>query len=218
MQDLIHTVNQIPPTYSGKLTVLLNHEDPVVIVRHLLMLLILGREPDKGKAAELVLHLWYSAFVQAGHPAALMSVVLSVVDELKKDQFEIKLGEKSTLYGEIKNKMFLGGLLAHLTSQYDSEKAQAEYQRVLYVPQALKDTSMLTFSNSLAPEREDYLHRMYKDLEPSHRLSYDKFRRFGLLLPFGAPNAHFNQPNRFLFSRDCEWYQDDGANPLEGWE
>jgi hypothetical protein len=43
-------------------------------------------------------------------------------------------------------------------------------------------------------------------------------RRFGLVYPFGAPNYHFNTPNRTLFSHKGEWLQSDHADPLESWE
>ncbi|TCD64784.1 hypothetical protein EIP91_003644 [Steccherinum ochraceum] len=215
LRDVIRTVNSLPETYTGHLTILLNDRDPVVTVRNLLILLILGRpqpstttsSTNHENAAELALHLWYSAFVPATHASEVMKVVLGAVEELKKPTFNVKLGvgvggkERSSLRGSFEEKQILGGVLAHLTAEYGFEQAQKEYQRVF-----------------LAPEREDLIHRFYRDLEPSHRLAYDHFRRFGLLLPFGAPNAHFNQPNRFLFSREGEWYQYDGSNPMDSWD
>ncbi|KAH8096789.1 hypothetical protein BXZ70DRAFT_315700 [Cristinia sonorae] len=207
LADLIYTINRIPATYSGDLTILLDHNDSLSLTRNTLMLLVLGRTPDTLKAAEIVLHLWYSAFVQASHAAALMAVVLPLVEELKKPAGEVKIGERSTLqFGEQGprkegHSVFLATMIQHLLSKYDFEKTQAEYQRVF-----------------LAPAREDFLHRKYVDIEPSHRLAYDQFRRFGVLLPFGAPSAHFNQPNQFLFSPECEWYQDDGVDPFKSWD
>jgi len=44
-----------------------------------------------------------------------------------------------------------------------------------------------------------------------------EFRRFGLVLPFGARNNHFNTTNKFLFSPQGKWLQDDLADPLESW-
>lgn len=55
-------------------------------------------------------------------------------------------------------------------------------------------------------------------MEPSHRLSAQEFRRFGLVLPFGARNDHFNYPNQYLFSPEGKWLQDDLATPLDSWE
>ena len=68
------------------------------------------------------------------------------------------------------------------------------------------------------PSRVDRHHRQYTRLEPSHRLAFLEFRRFGIVLPFGARNDHFNTPNRFLFSPEGTWLQNDWANPFESWE
>ena len=59
---------------------------------------------------------------------------------------------------------------------------------------------------------------MYAKLRPSHRVAFQEFRRFGIVLPFGAPNAHFNVPNPSLFSPEGKWLQTDYADPLMGWE
>ena len=55
-------------------------------------------------------------------------------------------------------------------------------------------------------------------LEPSHRLALDRFRRNGLVLPFGAHGSHFDCPNRFLFTPSGRWVLADYANPLESWK
>jgi hypothetical protein len=59
---------------------------------------------------------------------------------------------------------------------------------------------------------------MYLALRPAHRVAFHEFRRFGIVLPFGAMNAHFNCPNLSLFSPEGKWLQTDYADPLEGWE
>jgi len=69
-----------------------------------------------------------------------------------------------------------------------------------------------------APSRQDYRDRMYAGLKPSHRVAFQEYRRFGIVLPFGAMNAHFNSPNRSLFSPTGSWLQTDYADPLEGWD
>jgi len=69
-----------------------------------------------------------------------------------------------------------------------------------------------------APSREDFRERMYAQLRPSHRVAFQEYRRFGIVFPFGAVNAHFNTPNVSLFSLDGTWLQTDYADPLEGWD
>ena len=70
----------------------------------------------------------------------------------------------------------------------------------------------------LADSRVDYRHRYYSRIEPSHRLAMLEWRRFGLVMPFGAVTAHMNLPNRWLFSPDGRLFLYDSANPLDGWE
>ena len=71
---------------------------------------------------------------------------------------------------------------------------------------------------SFDPNRIDLHHRRWARCEPSHRLAFLEYHRFGIVLPFGAHDAHFNSPNRFLFAPDGSWLQSDGANPLDSWE
>ena len=80
------------------------------------------------------------------------------------------------------------------------DQAQIEYKRV-----------------RKAPSRVDFRDRMYMMLKPSHRLAFLEYRRFGIILPFGALNAHCNVPNPSLFA-DGVWLQTDYADPLESWE
>ena len=68
-----------------------------------------------------------------------------------------------------------------------------------------------------APSHADYRDRMYMGLRPSHRLAFLEYRRFGIILPFGALSAHCNVPNSSLFS-DGVWLQTDYADPLASWE
>jgi hypothetical protein len=61
-------------------------------------------------------------------------------------------------------------------------------------------------------------HANYCRLEPSHRLALLNYRKTGLVLPFGARRDHFDWPNRFLFSPEAKWVEDEAVNPLLSWE
>ena len=67
LRNVIHTVNNLPLNYSGKLTILLDDVQPSVAIRNLVLLLLLGDTSDPAQAAELAVHLWYSAFVTPSH-------------------------------------------------------------------------------------------------------------------------------------------------------
>ena len=80
-------------------------------------------------------------------------------------------------------------------------------------------TGSLTFSiPRYAPSRNDNHHWHYCRLEPSHRLAVLNYRTTGLILPFGARKDHFNRPNRFMFSKEGLWLEDERASPLDSWE
>ncbi|KAE9401387.1 hypothetical protein BT96DRAFT_992115 [Gymnopus androsaceus JB14] len=70
----------------------------------------------------------------------------------------------------------------------------------------------------LSPERIDYRDRYLSGLEPSHRLSFLRFRESGVLLPFsGLDLKMFDDVNRLLFSPTGQWLTMDAANPLFSW-
>ncbi|CAG8470350.1 20392_t:CDS:2 [Cetraspora pellucida] len=69
----------------------------------------------------------------------------------------------------------------------------------------------------LNPARRDYRHRYMQCLTPGERICFDNFRHHGILLPFGALDAHHNVPNRFIIDRMFGWTMADNSDPLNGW-
>jgi len=80
------------------------------------------------------------------------------------------------------------------------------------------DVQLLIFSPRFESTREDRHHRNYLRLNPSHRLSFLEYRRFGIVLPFGAADNRFNTANKFLFSPTGRWLENDLASPLHSWK
>ncbi|KAK0437608.1 uncharacterized protein EV420DRAFT_1587760 [Desarmillaria tabescens] len=62
----------------------------------------------------------------------------------------------------------------------------------------------------------DYRDRYYEAIKPSHRVAFERWRSFGLVLPFGAANSHMAIPNKWLFTYG-HLMLNDCANPFEGW-
>ncbi|KDR66739.1 hypothetical protein GALMADRAFT_106135 [Galerina marginata CBS 339.88] len=200
LRHVLRTVNSLPPTYSGALTILLNDVNLVIVCRNIVLLLILGSIPDETIAADVALHFWYSAFMPMEYRLQLSSIISKFVQETKQGKTVIQLGPHSTLsccLPEEANHLFLHFISPSLTV----DDAQTEYDRV-----------------RKAPSRRDFRDRMYAKLKPSHRVAFQEYRRFGIVLPFGAMNAHFNRPNASLFSPQGRWLQTDYADPLEGWD
>ncbi|EKM51316.1 uncharacterized protein PHACADRAFT_151996 [Phanerochaete carnosa HHB-10118-sp] len=199
LRNVVKTVNCMPRDYTDKLTIVMNDRDNYVTLRNILMLQILAKIPNKRKAADLALHLWYSAFV----PVMYHTEILPIAVELATgtELMHTQLGPNAVLDADINQDLrMLCGMLAISPKAYGMGDAANELGRVRF-----------------DPDRTDLRHRQWARCEPSHRLTLLEYNRFGIVLPFGAHDAHFNSPNRFLFSPRGEWLQSDGANPLNCW-
>lgn len=207
LRNVMKTVNSLPPHYSGKLDILINDKNPAVTSRNLVLLLILGTLPDEDTAVDAALHFWYSAFMPAEYHmqmcAALNRFLRHLDDEPAPGPFA--LGGDSTLsvHGSPTSMPMLYGFFQRYisSSSISMDEAQIEYDRV-----------------RSAPSRRDFRDRMYAGLTKSHRLAFFRYRQHGIVIPFGAMNAHFNYPNASLFFFNNQWLQTDHSDPLAGWD
>lgn len=205
------TINSLPSDYSGKLDILLNDANPFVFCRNLILLLILGGVPDENLAADVALHFWYSVFMPAEYRLQILRRVTPFLKYFIDPATQGKgypLGTTSSLgapwLGE-EHRMYLQHCIFEPDGPHTHglaiDDAQTEYDRV-----------------RMAPSRRDYWDRMYGNMRPSHRVAFYAFRRYGIVLPLGAANAHFNCANSSLFSLKGKWLQTDHADPLAGWK
>ena len=163
------------------------------------MFLILGNIPDEIIAADVALHFWYSAFMPVEYKTLIFSVVTTFLNQ--GNQFlQMRVGPTSNISCIVPPEA-VGVLMYFVKTSLSIGVAQGEYERVRN-----------------APSRKDHRDRMYAGLKPAHRVAFQEYRRFGIVLPFGAYNAHFNVPNQSLFSPTGKWLQTDYADPLEGWK
>lgn len=200
IRNIVTTVNALGSDYSGQLNILLNDLNPHVVSRNITLLLILGTIPDEVIAADIALHFWYSVFLPMEYRLRILSMVSAL---LKKSNsagpIVAPLGPHSTLTCLVSPDV-QRLLMENVGPVMSPDQAQIEYKRV-----------------RKAPTRVDFRDRVYLGLKPSHRLAFLEYRRFGIILPFGALNAHCNVPNPSLFSHGV-WLQTDYADPLESWE
>lgn len=96
---MIRTVNKLPKDYTGKLTVLLNDRENFIVLRNILLLNTLATISDKRKAADIALHLWYSAFIPQEYYTELLSPSLPLA--MGSGSLDIKFGEDATLEANI---------------------------------------------------------------------------------------------------------------------
>ncbi|GJE94082.1 zf-MYND and DUF4470 domain-containing protein [Phanerochaete sordida] len=201
LRNVVRTVNGLPADYAGKLTILLNDEDDYITARNIILLQLLANILDKRKAADVALHFWYSAFIPEEYHTEILAVT-SALATGGTARVSTKLGARAQLESEISQDMRMLCLATILcTDLYGTADAADELTSVRF-----------------HPLRHDLHHHRYVRCEPAHRLALLKYRRCGLVLPFGAHNARFNTPNRFLFSPDGRWLQSDTADPLDCWD
>ena len=200
IRNVVATVNALGSNYSGQLNILLNDLNPHVVSRNIALLLILGTIPDEVIAADIALHFWYSVFLPMEYRLRILSMVSTLLKQGNlAGPIVAPLGPHSTLTCLVSSDV-QRLLMENVGPAMSPDEAQIEYKRV-----------------RKAPSRVDFRDRMFMGLKPSHRLAFLEYRRFGIILPFGALNAHCNVPNPSLFS-DGVWLQTDFADPLESWE
>ncbi|THH20849.1 hypothetical protein EW146_g601 [Bondarzewia mesenterica] len=206
IRNIVKTVNGLPERYAGRLTIVLNDRDPIVTFRNALFLIVLanaGRDPDSQEsAAEFVLHLLYSVALTEDQNACLTRYIFGLFADESWDRpgdthLSVADGRIHLNFTAAHAKPFLDMVF----SGYDWKTAKRGMSKVM-----------------LAPERVDYRDRYYASLKPGHRTSAARYRESGILLPFGIPKEHFNQPNRTMFSKDGEWLTTDSANPMFAWD
>ncbi|ESK89124.1 hypothetical protein Moror_5297 [Moniliophthora roreri MCA 2997] len=203
LRNMIKTVNSLPDEYNGNLTIVLNDRNPLVVARNVLILSALGLMEDMDQAIDFALHFWYSVFLPTkGSALAFASLYQHLIADHPFDGRQISLSTTSTL----------SMMLSPLTIQ--TITLDLEFGNT--VDPGTANNTLNAVMN--APERVDYRDRVYARLKPSHRVAIQEWRRFGLLMPFGAPNAHLNRPNPSLITPTGHLWLNDSANPLEGWE
>ena len=179
------SVNGLPGTYKGACNVVLNDKNFNVAARNIVMLLVATRLPP-ADAAEVILHLWYSARLTQGMLKIIEQYVKDPVAELVaklQGKPEDVLLSKKWTYGaaEVVVRLYKQqwtALLQILESRHDVAKTEAERLKVV-----------------LAPSRIDYRDRELYGISGSRRICSTKFRESGVLAPFGSCLDHFQWSN-----------------------
>lgn len=201
LRNVIRTVNELPQDYDGTLNILLNDRNPFICSRNLAILLVLSQLADENEAAEHALFIWYSVFLPMSYiPRVLPKIQPLLLKVFEERNTTLNLTGRTILQTRL-NTFTIQMMAATLGSRLQPADAQNGFSAVMN-----------------APERVDYRHRYFCRLKPSHRVAFEEWRNFGLVLPFGAANAHMNLPNKWLFAPDGRLWLNDSASPLEGWD
>lgn len=140
LRNVILTVNGLPHDYSGLLTIVMNDRDHFVTLRNILLLQILGTVPDQRKAADIALHLWYSALMPAEYH--METVTRAAQFGAQKGPLDVALGQKSRMYADVDSDVrMLATVLAMAWRKYGTQQAAEEVHRVWCVLPSLPAAS-----------------------------------------------------------------------------
>jgi hypothetical protein len=188
---VVKTVSSIPETFHNSISIVLNDRDPEIVIRNSILLLISLTTEDIKEAVDTMIHIWYSALIQGSHRNILLgklrALVVDVTQKIANKPLK-SLQAKSWSFGSrtlrlVLTKEIWYKLLERLDVPTDFTAQKAHRTRTTI---------------TLAPSRRDYRERRYMCLSPAHRLSQERYRTDGLLLPFGVSRAKFDTPNPFV--------------------
>ncbi|KDR67698.1 hypothetical protein GALMADRAFT_1073578 [Galerina marginata CBS 339.88] len=207
IRNLVETVNSLPNGYSGRLDILLNNSNAIVLNRMFVILcVLLTPGPSIEESAELATHLMYSASLPetaASHIRHCINLIYGedINDGEMSFQTTLKTRGSGKLYSaqpaaSIKRPMEM------FSSTYGLAKATNSMKETLQDPFQIDDRQ-----------------KMLSTLSPVHRLALDRFWQTGVLAPFSLDLRPFKSPNRLMFTPQGEWSGFTSAvNPLHGWD
>ena len=183
----MESVIALPEAYDKTCTCVLNDRDLVVVCRNIVMLLITMVLPSP-VAAELVLHVWYSARLTSGMVQSLQKSVKPLIADV---------------VGKIVGKSGSGSVILSKTWTFGARTVSARLYKeqwkfllaMLEKGHNIEDTENSRKEIMLNDTRLDHVERHLFLLPPSRRLCSYRMRKEGVLLPFGSRLEKFSFPN-----------------------
>jgi len=194
----VKTIADLPATTSQPLHITVNDKEFAVVARNTILLLFalvtVGETiTDNGgrlEKAEMLMHLWYSAFIPRSTLLAMQNVVKPFIRDVC-----IKIADNSSEKHLGKTWDFPSGRSLRLVL---TKSQWFELEKLLDMPDELtyQRATQIRHTVVLAPDRADYRDRWaYKEPTPFARVAKHRFREDGLLLPFGHPRIGYDTPN-----------------------
>ena len=184
---MVKSLIGVPATYTGHCEVVVNDKDPDIVARNAILLLVAFHfSPEV--ATPIMLHMWYSALVSAEMLRSLQNSVLPYIQEVCE---KIQAKPAQSLLSKVWTFGTRSLRLVLTKEQWDRLPSYFEVPDGLSMAQA----QAIRASMTLAPERKDYLDRALLTQPPTWRVSAVKFRKDGILLPFGSSRKELDTPN-----------------------
>ena len=185
---MVKSIAQLPDTYRQPLEVTLNDLDLDIVACNAIILLVAFSVENVNDAVDCILHIWYSALIRESDVEILRQKVRPLIEEVcgkTKGKAKDRILGKTWTFGERSLRLVLtkgswDTLLAFVNGPEGLTAKRADEIRVAV---------------TLAEQRKDYRDRHLVVLTPSWRIAKTRFRKDGLLLPFGSARDEFQHPN-----------------------
>lgn len=193
---MVESINSLPDAYSGTCTSVINDKDEAIVTRNLVMLLLAMTLPPN-EAAEVILHVWYSArLTPTMHEKIRLTVrpLISDVWEKIKGKDNNVILSKTWVFSK-----------RELSARLYKEQWHT-IQKTLDAEYPISETEKARRYVTLNETRVDHRDRHFFNLSPSKRVCSYNMRHRGVLLPFGTSSEQYtcSNPSEFLFSRANE--------------
>lgn len=187
LRNVIKSITGLPPTFPKLCEVFLNDKELDIVARNAILLLTALRF-DPESAAEIMVHIWYSALIPQPLLLCLRENLLPLLEDVRS-----KIRAKP-FNGLFSRTWIFGSRTLQLVLRRDQWVSLPSY---LDVPKGLSASKahQVRMASTMAPERKDYLERALCAQLPGWRVSKMDFRMNGILLPFGSSKKLFDTPN-----------------------
>ncbi|KAI9810023.1 MAG: hypothetical protein M1827_006721 [Pycnora praestabilis] len=209
IRNVILSVLGLPKGFRAHSDVFINDKVFDIVCRNFAMLLI-ALQCSSNEAADIILHIWYSARISIKASRAISTFVLPLAEAVVikiKDKSPTTIFSKTWEFGTRSLRLSL------LKKQW-----QALVPKLAALSAAV---SPKTESNRravmLAPTRQDHVDRAILTQPERHRQCTMRFREMGVLLPFSGDARPYKIPNPTLFDSEGNWQLHDSSDPLNGW-
>lgn len=187
LRDVVKSIADLPHTYQHKCAVEINELDEAIVARNVIFLLIIIRF-DSYLAAEMILHLWYSAMLPRQLLETLRAILQPLFDEV---------------YSEIRADPTKAVVTKTWGHKSCTVRLSLPRDQWIYLHSCLQLPGWFTaehayyfrVSMTFSQENRDYLDRTLSNFPMEWRLSKVKYREHGVLLPFGSNREDFDTPN-----------------------
>jgi len=189
IRNILATVNGLSSSFKGRCNIVINDREMYVVIRNLLLLWVFSVFPPT-EAAEMGLHLWYSAKLPSAMCKRLresfsegfkkISLHMAKAPSTPSDTLlstSFNLGEKGKMHCVLPR--------AHWTELFS----------MLDLKMSSQEATQIRHQITMNEARRDYRERHLCLIPASCRASKQQFYEDGLLLPFGADRSEFTEAN-----------------------